>query len=785
MTNRDYIQIATDYAHDVVSGKIPASYLTVLSCKRQLRDLDRQDTDEFPYIFNPWMVDGSGKEYQPGVRICAFAEKLTHVKGAWKEQTIHLEPWQVFALTTLFGWVHRETGLRRFREVYWEIARKNGKSVLGAIIGLYMFAADGEGGAEVYSGATSEKQAWEVFRPARLMTIANAPFRKAYSIEYHAKDLTTSTDYSRFEPLIGNPGDGASPHCAIVDEYHEHKTPEQYDTMATGQGARSQPLLAVITTAGSNIAGPCHEKRSQVVKILEEVFENEEIFGLIFTIDKHEHNIIVQSYYELERLEELCDCDNIVSTTQIEKLWLEECVKLVMTGGMLKEGKKEQINANTLIGQLRHLDCAEAVTKRISKKEIQNIEKDKIRTLKNGQKTTETEQRKQVKNGESKINKKFLKKEDLLSSELHGKNLKKCQKNKTEYAQFVLKNQKLYAWIIATVQILLEDYCVDFATLQLGYLAILQKVWNEHLDTCNIRKITKIVPEGLQERRPPDDWTDLENWKKANPNYGVSVYEDYLKSRLLDALQNPAKQNIVRCKHLNQWMNVAEAFFDMVAVDKCADPDLNIEDFHGEKCWPGIDIASKVDLASKVKIFKREIDGDDHYYAFADFYLPLAATKGEDKSHYQGWMKEGWLTVTHGNRLDVDRIEEDLEQDAREFELVEVPHDPWNAAQFAAHMLDKDIPMVEIQQTVRNLSEPTKELDALIRDGKFHHDGNPLLVWCLANVVCEYDTNDNVKPKRAKGQDHQKIDGAISAIMGLSRAMVYKEKSKGNDGSLI
>ena len=555
---RNCPEIALKYANDIVSGAIPAAKLTIQAAKRQLSDLEKQDTDEFPYLFNPVLVDNVGKEYRPAERICAFAERLKHVKGVWTGKFIVLEPWQVFFLTTLFGWVHRETGLRRFRECYSEIPRKNGKSVLGAIIGLYMFCADGEGGAEVYSGATTEKQAWEVFRPARLMAKQNESLLDHYSVEVHAKDLMTFTDYSRFEPLIGDPGDGASPHCAIIDEFHEHKSPEQYDTMATGMGARTQPLLCVITTSGSNLAGPCHGKRDQVVKILNGVFDNEEIFGLVFTIDKD------------------------------------------------------------------------------------------------------------------------------------------------------------------------------------------------------------------------DDWTDFKNWKKANPNYGVSVFPEYLKSRLKAALQDPAKQNIIRCKHLNQWMNVATAFFDMVALDKCADPSLSIEDFKGESVWPGIDIASKVDLAAKVNVFKKQVLGVWNYYAFCDFYLPNEAVKGEDKSHYAGWANEGWLHLTHGSRLDIDRIEDDLVKDSR-FNVVEVPHDPWNAAQFAAHMMDKNIVMVELHQTVKNLSEPTKELESFVRDGIFHYDGNPILKWCLANVVCEYDTNDNVKPKKAKGQEHLKIAGAIALIMALSRAMVPEE----------
>ena len=120
-----------------------------------------------------------------------------------------------------------------------------------------MFAADGEFGSEVYSGATTEKQAWEVFRPARLMVRNTPELVEALGITPGAKTMFIESNGSRFEPVIGKPGDGASPHCAIIDEYPEHDTDSLLDTMRTGMGARKQPLLLVITTAGDNLAGPC------------------------------------------------------------------------------------------------------------------------------------------------------------------------------------------------------------------------------------------------------------------------------------------------------------------------------------------------------------------------------------------------------------------------------------------------------------------------------------------------------------------------------------------------
>ena len=165
------------------------------------------------------------------------------------------------------------------------VPRKNGKSLTSAGVGLYMLAADGESGAEIYSGAATEKQSWEVFRPAKLMAQGRQDLLDHYRIGVNASNINILSTGSRFEPMIGKPHDGASPSCAIIDEFHEHDTPDQYDTMLTGMGAREQPLMWVITTAGDNLAGPCFDKILTCRKILEGAIEDEEKFFIEYSID--------------------------------------------------------------------------------------------------------------------------------------------------------------------------------------------------------------------------------------------------------------------------------------------------------------------------------------------------------------------------------------------------------------------------------------------------------------------------------------------------------------------
>ena len=149
-----------------MEGEIAAGKWVQLACKRQLEDLERFRRKGSAYRFNPSLRDRSGKRFRPADNVCAFVERLPHIKGPLAGQLIKLEPWQVSVLTTVFGWV-KPNGNRRFRRSYVEVPRGNGKSAISSAVGLYMLTADGEGGAEVYSLATTRDQARIVFGDPR------------------------------------------------------------------------------------------------------------------------------------------------------------------------------------------------------------------------------------------------------------------------------------------------------------------------------------------------------------------------------------------------------------------------------------------------------------------------------------------------------------------------------------------------------------------------------------------------------------------------------------------
>jgi phage terminase large subunit-like protein len=284
---RDYAKTATDYAEAVVAGAISACKWVRLACQRQLDDLARLGCKSSPYQFNPALTGKSGRTFAPADRLCAFIERLPHVKGPLAGQPMVLEPWQVFILSTVFGWV-KPDGKRRFRRSYIEVPRGNAKSTLSSAIGLYMLAADGEGGAEVYSLATTRDQARIVFGDAQMMARRSAGFRSRFGVAVGAHNMHALASGSKFEALSaeGSTLDGLNIHFGCVDELHAHKTRTVYDVVETGTGKRDNSLLWVITTAGSNRAGICYEVRTFVTKLLDGVFADNSQFGIIYGLDE-------------------------------------------------------------------------------------------------------------------------------------------------------------------------------------------------------------------------------------------------------------------------------------------------------------------------------------------------------------------------------------------------------------------------------------------------------------------------------------------------------------------
>jgi len=219
-------------------------------------------------------------------RPIVVTEKLCrHHKGEWAGKPFLLEEWQRRILRIVFGW-KRADGTRRFRIVYIEVPRKNGKSELAGAVGLYLLVADDEPGAEVYSSATKKDQAKIVHDAAVAMVKASPELRRF--VRSFRNNLHCPRLGSKFEPLGADSStlDGLNPHGNIVDELHAHKDRGLWDVLDTAMGARRQPLTWAITTAGTyepeSIGWQMHD---HATKVLDGAIEDEAFFGFIAAAD--------------------------------------------------------------------------------------------------------------------------------------------------------------------------------------------------------------------------------------------------------------------------------------------------------------------------------------------------------------------------------------------------------------------------------------------------------------------------------------------------------------------
>ena len=288
-----YFERVVDYAQRVAQGREIAGRLERLKCERFLRDMRRAGTEAFPYVL----------DRAAGARACRFIELMPHIKGEWAKPVytagklqyakLKLEDWQAFEEFNLFGWKHRDTGLRRFRRSYEEVARKNAKSTRIAARMLYLLTADGEPGAHCYSAATTGDQAREVFDTARNMALREPEFLARFGVECGKHDITMPGVASSMKPLNaeGSTLDGLNIHGCSVDEMHAHKTRAVWDVLDSATGARSQPMICAITTAGFDRSGVCYELRDYSIKVLESTVDDETWFASIYTLDLDEGDI--------------------------------------------------------------------------------------------------------------------------------------------------------------------------------------------------------------------------------------------------------------------------------------------------------------------------------------------------------------------------------------------------------------------------------------------------------------------------------------------------------------
>ncbi|PWW37388.1 phage terminase large subunit-like protein [Paenibacillus pabuli] len=266
--------LTTEYANKVVNGQIIASKKVVLAAKRHLKDLKRQGTKHFPWIF----VEETGH------RPIRFIEKFCKPSQGDYDQLV-FQPWQHFCIGSLFGWVHKDTGVRRFREGTIFLGRKNGKTTMISGVSNYAVSQDGESGARVYLLSNAKDQAKLLFDESKAMVEASPTLRKNFvalrdAIKYNKTKSKIEARASDSKKL-----DGLNTHLGVFDEIHEFKDYKLINVIKKSRGSRKQPLILYITTAGYQLDGPLMNYYEQATDVLDEVIEDERTFYFMAELD--------------------------------------------------------------------------------------------------------------------------------------------------------------------------------------------------------------------------------------------------------------------------------------------------------------------------------------------------------------------------------------------------------------------------------------------------------------------------------------------------------------------
>lgn len=317
---------------------------------------------------------------------------------------------------------------------------------------------------------------------------------------------------------------------------------------------------------------------------------------------------------------------------------------------------------------------------------------------------------------------------------------------------------------------------ISISTASSNAHGIGKQLWNMAVRvTENPEENSSLFPLIFTTDDGDDPWLES-TWIKANPGWGISVQAEAIHGIMRQARSNPAQEAVAMTRHLNIWAGADEALFSMRSWHACKNADLRLDDFKGRDCIIGLDLASKIDLAAKVLVFPTydKASGQLSYAVFTRCYLNEEAVLQARNPSYPGWAKDNHLLITDGNETDFSVIEEELIADAKLYKVREIAYDPWAATQLAQRLSSIRLPVIEFPANTRNFSEPTKELDAAMHGMRLEHDGNPVMAWCIGNVVGRFDARGNVYPKKERVEN--KIDAAIALIMCIGRAMVGRPK---------
>lgn len=808
-----YKDRAARYAADVLSGRVVAGRLVRLAIERNERDL-RHGKDR-----GLWLDDAAG------AHACEFYPRfLRHSKGKWARTPVALEDWEVWWIYHLFGW-KRADGTRRFRISYGELARKNGKSLIAAGVGLYLTAADGEFGAEVYcldpstpvltadldwvpiGGLSVGDELFSIdenpnpgrgmyrkMRAAKVLGITRQVAAEAYRItiadgrqvvcsanhRWLVRSSTTSSNQRWRRTEVLTPG----------NLIHGFGMP-----WTTGNDWASGYLSAAFAGEG-NLHSPGDERAAFRVCFSQKPNGMLDTVRRLLTEGGYKFvqraqskksgvaSVVVNGLYDTLRL--LGSCRPARLYPRHREIWEGRAFNRSVDAALIVSIEKipwgrELVDIETSSGTFFAnglISHNSAATKRDQAKIVWGEAKRML-----GQSPA---LRRYLKALAANIHSPVLgSKYEPLGADgdtmdglnIHGAIVDELHAHKTREVWDVIttatgaRTQPLI-FAITTAGSGRHSICRE----QHDYaVAVLEGTYPE-AETDSFFALIYAIDEG-------DDWKDPACWIKANPNLNVSVSFDDLTEKCERAKRSPSQQNAFRRLHLNVWTEQETRWLDLDEWDACDQHVIEPEKLVGRKCYLALDLSSNRDLTALTALFEPAEEGDP-WDAVTHYWCPKDTIKERtemDRVPYDVWAEEGLIEATPGSVIDHSFMLAKAEWYKSNHDVQELAFDRWGSAQVVARLEEIGFStepderkrggapvLVQFGQGFASMSPASKELETWILQRKINHGGHQILRWNAANVVVRMDPAGNIKPDKVKSRE--KIDGVVTLIMAVDRA---------------
>ncbi len=332
-------------------------------------------------------------------------------------------------------------------------------------------------------------------------------------------------------------------------------------------------------------------------------------------------------------------------------------------------------------------------------------------------------------------------------------------------------NRDLWDTLLTSTGARRQPLCIAITTAGYDRQSICWEIYNYAKQVEN-----KIIKDEsfyscIYEAEIDDDITEEKVWKKANPNYGISLRKEYMKRESQRAVDVPSYQNTFKRLMLNIWTDSVTAWITPKEWEAC-EGEIDLKKLKGKACWAGLDLASTRDISALVLLFKE----DDKFLLVPYCFIPEenARKRSEkDKVDYMTWIRDKHIIATSGDVADYNFIKHKIKELVTEFNIQSIAYDRWNASQLVIDLTNDGVPMAPFGQGFLSMSAPTKEFEKIILGEQLVHNGNPVMSWAINNVAIQEDPAGNLKPNKAKSTE--KIDPVVAAIMSLGEHMTTED----------